>query len=177
MKSIKRNVAQRITATLKELEKENSKRKNRSGATYQKKLKAYRIDKTKPKDTTITIEQDLGDKKQVTTLRAHSFEEEEKFIPKKKGEDFVIVWQYGAYKIKRCLSTGKYYAYTGYYPKDQFDQEIHLGSMYDMANVVFRDLGAVTETMSKKVKGRKYVRLTVMARSKWLRKRKYDGRY
>jgi hypothetical protein len=176
VKSTKRNIAQRIRDSLKELDKANSKRKNRSGATYQKKLKAYRIDKTKPKDTTITIEQDLGDKKQVTTLRAHSFEEEEKYIPKKPSDDFVIVWKYETLKIKRCISTGKYYFYAGMFPNDKFICEIHIGSLYDMANIIFTDLGAITQTFNGAVKGRQYFRVTVKSRHKWLREKRRQGK-
>jgi len=143
---------------------------------YLKKLKAYRIDKKNPKDTTVTIEQDLGDKKEVTTLKAHSFEEETRIIPKKKGEDFDIVWQYGAYKIKRCISTGKYYAYIGYYPNDKFDQEVHLGSMYDMADVIFSDIGAITKTLAKDGRGHPFMRISVWTKKHWESIMKRKGR-
>ena len=148
----------------------------RGGIRYQKKLKPYRVDKRIPRGTTVTVDQDLGRERQITTLKAEGFTEETRNISKKKGEDFVTVWQYGAVKIKRCISTGKYYQYTGYYPYDKFDQEIHLGSMYDMADVLFHDIGAITRTIAKDGRGHPFVRLSVWAKGRWLGAMKQAGR-
>jgi hypothetical protein len=147
----------------------------RGGIRYEKKLKAYRKDKAIPRDAKVTIEQDLGRSKQITTLKARHFTEETRNISKKKNTDLVIVWQYGAYKIKYSPSSGKYYQYVGNFPHDEYDQEIHLGAIYDMIDTISNHIGAITRTIHWIKNGHKYMRLSFLSRATWLRRMKDLG--
>lgn len=160
---------------LKQLQREG-KVGPRGGIRYQRKLKPYRIDKVRPRSSVVTIEQDRGRDKQITTLTAPYLEEETRIVSKKKGEDFVVVWQYDAIKIKRCISTGKYYLYIGFYPHDKFICEIHLGAMYDMADIIFHDIGAITRTINRAGDGHRYARISVKSKNYWKTAMKREGR-
>jgi hypothetical protein len=148
----------------------------RGGVRYQRKLKPYRVDKRIPRGTTITVDNDFGRDHEITTLKSHDFDEETRNIPKKKGEDFVVVWQYDSLKIKRCISTGKYYVYVGFYPRDRYLCEIHLGAMYDMADLIFHDIGAITRTINRAGDGHRYARISVKSKSYWKAAMKREGR-
>jgi hypothetical protein len=133
---------------------------------HERKLKPFRVDKRIPQDSTITIEEDYGDRKSIETITAATFRRERHDIPKQSTGEWLKVAKIGSIKISKLVKSDRIF---------MWDKEIYLGEfseveLYLFATRILDNIGAFVDIISKQYRGKKYVKRTLLSFSKFNKK-------